>query len=405
MCVTARRSWLSSRSFSRSSCSVRAACWVRRPDVTAIDVRPGVSVKPDTSVPRAAVWPRAIAAVPLLLLALAVPAHSADWASYASFASVFVMVGLSMNVLTGYTGQISLGHQAFVGLGALTAANVIHTNTTAADPFMFGVGFVLAAVAAGGAAVLLGAVALRIRGLYLALVTLIFGGMLADAIFTLPSLNGQDAGVSAYRPTALSCNYAYYLFTLLLVAVCYYIDVCVRRSKVGRGLVALRDNELVASAFGVNVLGYKLLGFTISGAMAGLAGAAFAFRSQLFYYKDFTSFPGFNLEPSFVVIAVVGGLANRAGVIAAAIFFALVNPLLEGLAAHTGWLDFYGGHKFYISNAIGAVLLLQTVIMNPGGLGQVLRPFTRWFAGHKFSLHDPDGGGGVGAMEGSSVRA
>jgi branched-chain amino acid transport system permease protein len=373
--------------------------------MTAVDVRPGVSVQPQSRAPRVAVWPRAIAAIPLLLLVLAVPAHSADWASYASFASVFVMVGLSMNVLTGYTGQISLGHQAFVGLGALTAANVIHTNTTPADPFMLGVGFALAAVAAGGAAIILGAVALRIRGLYLALVTLIFGSMLADAIFTLPSLNGQDAGVSAYRPTALAGNYAYYLFTLALVAVCYYVDVCVRRSKVGRGLVALRDNELVASAFGVNVLGYKLLGFTISGAMAGLAGAAFAFRSQLFSDKDFTSVPGFNLALTFVVIAVVGGLANRGGVIAAAIFFALVNPLLEGLAAHTGWSDFYGGHKFYISNAIGAVLLLQTVILNPGGLGQVIRPFARWFAGHKLSLHDPDGDGGVGAMEGSSVRA
>src|SRR3954451_15173967 len=273
MSATGKPSWPSSPCCSPSSCCGRAACSVRRPDMTALDVRPGVSVKAQTRAPRAAVWPRAIAAIPLLLLALAVPAHSADWASYASLASVFVMVGLSMNVLTGYTGQISLGHQAFVGLGALTAANVINTHTTPADPFMLGVGFVLAAVAAGGAAVILGAVALRIRGLYLALVTLVFGSVIADAIFTLPSLNGQDAGVSAYRPTALAGNYAYYLFTLLLVAVCYYVDVCVRRSKVGRGLVALRDNELVASAFGVNVLGYKLLGFTVSGAMAGLAGA------------------------------------------------------------------------------------------------------------------------------------
>src|SRR3954453_17786478 len=180
MYVTARRSWLSSRSFSRSSCSVRAACWVRRPDVTAIDVRPGVSVKPDTGVPRAEVWPRAIAAVPLLLLALAVPAHSADWASHASLASVFVMVDLSMNVLTGYTGQISLGHQAFVGLGALTAANIVSTGTTAADPFIFGIGIVGSATTAAAAALLLGAVALRIRGLYLALVTLVFGSVFAD---------------------------------------------------------------------------------------------------------------------------------------------------------------------------------------------------------------------------------
>src|SRR3954447_25651607 len=114
--------------------------------MTAVDVRTGVSVTTDSRV-ASSVLPRVLAAVPLLLLLLLVPAHSADSARYASFPSVFVMVGLSMNVLTGYTGQISLGHQAFVGLGALTAANVIHTNTTAADPFMFGVGFVLAAVA------------------------------------------------------------------------------------------------------------------------------------------------------------------------------------------------------------------------------------------------------------------
>src|SRR3954465_3911555 len=348
---------------------------------------------------------RVVAMAPVLVLVLVLPSHSGDWTKDAIFAAIYAMVGLSMNVLVGYTGQISLGQQAFLGIGALTAANVVHTGTNVPDPFTFALGIVAAVAVSAGAALLLGGIALRIRGLYLALVTLVFGSVTADAIFTIPALNGNDAGVSAYRPSAITSDYRYYLFALAMVGVCVYVDVWIRRTKVGRGLIALRDNELVASAFGVNVLGYKLLGFVLSGAMAGLAGAAFAFRSQLFSDKDFTSVPGFNLALTFVVIAVVGGLANRGGVIAAAIFFALVNPLLEGLAAHTGWSDFYGGHKFYISNAIGATLLLQTVIMNPGGLGQVIRPFARWFAGHKFSLHDPDGDGGVGAMEGSSVRA
>jgi branched-chain amino acid transport system permease protein len=347
---------------------------------------------------------RVLAALPLLAVVVLLPAHS-GYASYAAYAAIFVMVGLSMNVLTGYTGQISLGHQAFVGLGALTTANLIHTGTTAADPFMFGVGIVASAAASGAAALLLGAVALRIRGLYLALVTLVFGSVFADAIFTLPSLNGEDAGVKAYRPTFISSDYRFYLFALAMVAICYYIDVSVRRTKVGRGLVALRDNELVASAFGVNVLGYKLLAFTLSGAIAGLAGGVFAFWTQQFSDKDFTAAAGFNMALTFVVMAVVGGLANRGGVMAAAVFFALVNPILQSVATHTGWLNFYTDHKFYISNIIGATLLLQTVIMNPGGLGQVIRPFARWFGGHKFSLHDPDGGSGVGAMEGSSVRA
>src|SRR6058998_838193 len=195
---------------------------------------------------------RVLAALPLVALLLLVPAHSDTFGHVAAYAAIFVMVGLSMNVLTGYTGQISLGHQAFVGLGALTAANVVSTGTTPADPFMFGVGIVCSAAAAAGAALLLGAVALRIRGLYLALVTLVFGSVFADAIFTLPSLNGEDAGVKAYRPTALTGEYGHYLCALAMVVVCYYVDVCVRRIAVGRGLVALRDDDLVASAFGVN---------------------------------------------------------------------------------------------------------------------------------------------------------
>jgi branched-chain amino acid transport system permease protein len=336
------------------------------------------------------------------------PSHNDQFGHVAAYAAIFVMVGLSMNVLTGYTGQISLGHQAFVGLGALTAANVVHTGIVDADPFTFSIGFVCAAAASAAAALLLGAVALRVKGLYLALVTLVFGGVFADTIFTLPRLNGQDAGVSAYRPTALASEYRYYLFTLLLVAICIYVDVFVRRTKVGRGLIALRENELVAAANGVNVLSYKLLAFTISGAMAGLAGGAAAFWSQEFSDKNYLSVPGFNLALTFVVMVVVGGLSNRGGVIGAAIFFALVSPLsplLQWIASHTGWGTFYGNNNFYISNVIGATLLLQTVIMNPGGLGQVIRPFARWFAGHKFTLHDPDGDAGVGAMEGSSVRA
>ena len=351
---------------------------------------------------------RLLLAGPLALVALLLPAHSDAFGHVAAYTAIFVMVGLSMNVLTGYTGQISLGHQAFVGLGALTAANVVSTGIVDADPFMFGVGLVSAAAASAGAALLLGAVALRIRGLYLALVTLVFGSVFADTIFTLPSLNGQDAGVSAYRPTALASEYRYYLFALAMVALCVYVDVWVRKTKLGRGLVALRENELVAAANGVNVLGYKLLAFTISGAMAGLAGGVFAFWEQEFSDKDFTAVAGFNLAITFVVMVVVGGLANRAGAIGAAIFFAIVSPIspfLQWFANATGWGTYYGNNNFYISNVIGATLLLQTVIMNPGGLGQVLRPFTRWFGGHKFTLHDPDGDAGAGAMEGSSVRA
>jgi branched-chain amino acid transport system permease protein len=348
---------------------------------------------------------RGLFLLPVLGLVLASPYQSDEWTNDAIYAAIFAMVGLSMNVLVGYTGQISLGQQAFLGIGALTAANVVNTGTTAADPFTFAIGILAGALVAAGAALFLGAIALRIRGLYLALVTLVFGSVTADAIFTIPSLNGQDAGIPAYRPTALQENFAFYVFALAMVAVCIYVDVCIRRSKVGRGLIALRDNELVASAFGINVLGYKLLGFVVSGAMAGLAGGVYTFWSQEFSDKNFTSGAGFSLALIFVVMVVVGGLGNRAGVIAAAAFFALLDPLLTGFAHHTGWLTWYTDHKQYVQNIIGAVLLLQTVIFNPGGLGQVLRPFTQWFSGKRFSLHAEGDAAGAALGGGGSVRA
>jgi branched-chain amino acid transport system permease protein len=350
---------------------------------------------------------RLVALVPVAAVVLLVPAHSDVYGHFAVYAAIFAIVGISMNILVGYTGQISLGQQAFVGIGALTAANVVNSGTAAAEPFQFGFGMLMSIAVAAAAALLLGAVALRIRGLYLALVTLVFGGVTADAVFTIPSLNGQEAGVSAVRPDALTGEYRYYLFALAMVALCLYVDVWVRRTKVGRGLVALRDNELAAQAYGVNVTAYKLLGFVISGAMAGLAGGVFAFWTQEFSDKDFTSAAGFSLALTFVAMVVVGGLGNRVGVVIAASFFALISPsspMLGSLADTMHWGGFYFDHKFYISNTIGAVLLLQTIITNPGGLGQVVAPITRWFAGGRFTLHDPDGQHRAGSQA-SDVRA
>jgi branched-chain amino acid transport system permease protein len=350
---------------------------------------------------------RLIAVVPVAAIVLLLPARSDTFGHFASYGAIFAMVGLSMNILVGYTGQISLGQQAFLGVGALTAANVVHTGTTAAEVFPFAGGMLVAAAVAAGAALLLGAVALRIRGLYLALVTLVFGGVTADAVFTIPSLNGQEAGVSAIRPDALTGEYRFYLFAVAMLAICLYVDIWLRRSKVGRALVALRDNELAAQAYGINVMGYKLLAFVVAGAMAGLAGGVFAFWTQEFSDKDFTSAAGFSLALTFVAMVVVGGLGNRTGVVIAATFFALISPaspMLGSLANATHWGGFYFDHKFYISNTIGALLLLQTIVLNPGGLGQVVSPLTRWFAGQRFSLHDGSGGESVTTQR-ADIRA
>jgi branched-chain amino acid transport system permease protein len=327
----------------------------------------------------------------ILAAMLFVPLIKDVYPQRATSAVIFAIVGLSMNVLVGYTGQISLGQQAFVGAGALTAANVVSSGSAASDPFSFGLAIAAGAAVAGAAALVLGFIALRITGLYLALVTLVVGSVTANAIFTLNALNGHGAGLTASRPSAIESNYRFYLFALAIAALVIYVDVWITRTKVGRGLVAQRDDELVAQAFGINVLGYKLLGFTISGVMAGLAGGLFAFWNRSFSDKDFTGTIGFNKALIFVVMVVVGGLGSRTGVVIASAFFALLDPILDTLSTWTGWNNYYFDHKFYISSLIGASLLLQTIVMNPGGLGQVIRPLTRWLAGGRFSFHDPAG--------------
>ncbi len=316
----------------------------------------------------------------------------------ASIAAIYAVVGLSMNILVGYAGQISLGQQAFVGVGGLVAANVVHSSTpTATDPFLFAQSLLAAAGVGAGTALVLGAVALRISGLYLALVTLIFGAVAADAVFTVERFNGHSAGVSAVRPDALAGDGAFYIFCLALVVATLYIDWSFTRSKAGRAVSAVRENELVAQAFAVDVVRYKLLAFSLSGAIAGLAGAMFVFFAESFSDKNYTSTNGFTLALIFLVMVVVGGLGSRAGVVIASAFFGLLAPILDWFFHTINATDWYIDHQNYLPGLIGAVLLLQTVIMNPGGLGQLVRPLGRWLAGGPLSFHTKhvsDMGGG-----------
>jgi branched-chain amino acid transport system permease protein len=353
---------------------------------------------PSGWVARAVIW------IGVAYLVLVLPGQVGGEAPLdASLAAIYVVVGLSLHILIGYTGQISLGHQAFVGTGSLVAANVAATGTQhPAEPLHFAISLIASAAAGGLAAVLLGAVALRITGLYLALVTLVFGSVAANAIFSISSLNGHETGVTALRPSALPTDYKFYLFCLVIVGLVVYVDIQLAGSKTGRALAALQENELVAQAFAVNVVKFKLIAFALSGMFAGLAGALYTFRVQSFSDKNFSGTAGFNLAPIFVVMVVVGGLGSRAGVIVASAFFGLIDVLLDLVIKHTPAAQYYQDHKQYVSGLIGALLLLQTVILNPRGLGQVVDPVARWLRGQRFDMH---AGGPQGGSRAADVRA
>jgi len=191
----------------------------------------------------------------LVALVIGLPlSGSPDLQHHVTLAAIFAIVGISMNILVGYAGQISLGQQGFVGMGALVAANLVNTELNAADPFTFGL-CLAAAVGLGAAtAFVLGIVALRISGLYLALVTLVFGVVVADSVFSIEALNGHSTGVRAIRPEALADEGHFYLFCLAFVAVMVYIDWSFTRTKAGRAANALRENELAAQAFATGLV-------------------------------------------------------------------------------------------------------------------------------------------------------
>lgn len=345
---------------------------------------------------------RGLVWVGLGVLIFWVPSLTEPLAYNATIGAYFAVVGLSMNILVGYTGQLSLGQQGFFGLGALVAANVANTGVNSAEPLAFAFSL-LCTVAIGAAfALILGLVALRITGLYLALLTLVFGVAVTSSIFGIGAFNGNDAGLKANRPDFLAGGMRFYLFCVAVLAVVFYVDRRLLASKAGRAMLATKENERAAEAFGINVVGTKLLAFALSGAVAGLAGGLAVFLPETFSQKDYVGPIGFNLALTFVVIAVVGGLGNRVGVVVASVFFGLLPYLLDSFFNWAGWHDFYTNRKNFLPGLIGAVLLLDTVVRRPNGLGFLTTPISRWLAGRRFTFHDPNDGGGEVAAD---VRA
>lgn len=263
----------------------------------------------------------------LALVALAIPhVLPSTLVNVYSRAMVYGVVALSMNVLVGYAGQVSLGHQAFVGVGAFTSAFLL-SRAGMPWPIAVATTIALSAFIALG----LGAVALRVKGLYFALVTIAYGVFVQSTIFGITELTGGGAGADAPRPLFAEADipYAYVCLAGLLLA--WAFDWRLTASRAGRAIEALRDDERVAASWGINVTGYKLLAFAIAGGVAGLAGALFASVEQIVSPITF----GLPLALTFVLMTVIGGLRSRPGVVIGGFVFAVLPTVLE--AAHGAW--------------------------------------------------------------------
>jgi branched-chain amino acid transport system permease protein len=343
---------------------------------------------------RALLW----AAVAWLVLVFPLGRPGFEVQIYAT-AVCYGMVALSLNVLLGYVGQISLGHQAFVGIGAFTSAYMMTVQGQS-----FWVGVVVAALVGGAQALILGGTSLRITGLYFALVTLSYGLVAEQNIFQIQELTGGGQGQPAPKPDLFDTDWRYYYLCLGFLALVLYVDRRLMKSKGGRALLALRENPRVAATFGVNVRIATLFAFVVSGAVAGLAGALIA-SNDTFVSPEVWNF---QLALVFVIMTVVGGLRSRAGAVIGGAFFALlpflitklpillrdvwgVRSVFNVIADGWNWVSRRLPSELTPELAplvIGPLLLLLTLTKTPGGIGQQIRPIQRWLFGKKFDLHD-----------------
>ena len=288
----------------------------------------------------------------------------------ATRAAEYALVAASLVMLTGWVGQISLAQGSFVGVGAFVTALVLDRFGI---PFPYSLPF--AVTGSTAAAVLLGIVALRVRGLYLAVATLIFAWMTDQFLFSAPWFIGSGGSATVPvgyigRPGAvpsfdLHDGRVFYLVAVAALALGLYVASNVRDSKTGRAFFAIRGSEVAAASLGMNVTRYKLLAFGVSGAMAGLAGHIQIVGQGSAVPADFT----FLTSLFFLSIAVVGGLTSLAGAVAAGILFSALNEVFFRVSALNGYIDL-----------VSSLLLLSVLLVYPEGLAGAGRRVTAWIA-------------------------
>src|SRR4029453_9333501 len=322
----------------------------------------------------------------IVLFAVILPASLHEYYLSIINLSLIAIVGaLGLNILVGYTGQISVGHAAFMSVGAYTAANLA---------VKLGLPFWITLPAGGLMAALIGAIvgipSLRIKGLYLAIATLAAQLIIEWIINQTPAIpGGSQASIQVPRPSLfgheLRTQGQLYFFLLFFAALAIVATLNLVRSRIGRPFVAIRDQDIAAEIIGINIYRYKLLSFAISSFYAGVCGVLYPSYLGIANYEQFQLL----VSIDYLAIIIIGGLGSVLGSILGAIFVTLLPIVIRLMMEPLAGLFFNPGELSSVVASTRLVLfgglIIFFLVVEPEGLNRLWRNIRNYFRTWPFS--------------------
>lgn len=302
-----------------------------------------------------------------------------------SLVAIAVVGALGLNILLGYTGQLSIGHAAFMSVGAYTAANLANNFDL---PFLITLpagGLMAAAVG-----VMVGVPSLRIKGVYLAIATLAAQFIIEWIINHSPSISGGvQASIEVDRPTLLGVKLdqpaELYYFLLIVAVIAIIATQNLIRSRIGRAFIAIRDQDIAAEIIGISVFKYKLYAFAISSFYAGVTGVLYT------YYLGIASYEQFQLGVSidYLAMIIIGGLGSVLGSVLGAFFVTLlpigIRLAMEEIGTQFVEHDVLAQVISQLRQILFGVLIIVFLIVEPDGLNRLWINIRNYFRVWPFS--------------------
>lgn len=283
---------------------------------------------------------------------------------------VYCIIALGFNILLGYAGQISLGHAAFMGLGAYMS---VFITVNLKLPFL--VGLLISGLVPMVIGALLGLAALRLEGQYLAIATLGFGVAIQQVFKEWVVFTNGYSGVRAPYPEifgiVIKSREHYFIMSVVILGLLSLFAYNLLRTKTGRALLAMRDSEHAAQAMGISLFRYKLIAFSLSAFYAGIAGSLYA---HLIRFVEPTMW-GMDLSLNLLAMVVIGGLASIGGSIVGAFFITLVPEIVKNISIFENFKN--------MSSVITGVCMILVLLFLPQGLSKLGTPLKHKLSGIK----------------------